>query len=180
MEEIMMTHFQKFDKFLNRAYQLCGQLAAFFIVLIVVLVLIRIGSRLIGVYVPGLSQLSGYCLALAGSLGLAYTFGEHGHIRVEMLIERLSIGTRFRFEIFVLTVATCFSGFVAFYVIKLAYVSYLFGEHSSKDDQILLVIPQIPFALGFTLFTICLFHNLIRALATKSLGYLEHKGMSGH
>lgn len=176
----MISFFRTLDTLLNRLYKLCGALAAFFIALIVILVIIRIGSRLSGIYVAGLSEYSGYCLALAGSLGLAYTFGEHGHIRVEMLIERLRKPTRFKFEIFVLSVATVMASFLAYYTIKLAYVSHLYDDISSKSDGMHLVVPQAPFALGFTLFAICLFHTLVRALATKKIGYLEHKGTAGH
>ena len=176
----MSPVFHTIDRLLTKMYRVCGLLAACFIVLIVILVMIRIGSRLSGVYIAGLSEYSGYCLALAGSLGLAYTFGEHGHIRVEMLIERLRRTVRFKFEIGVLLVATVFAAYVAYYMIKLAYVSYLYHDISSKSDEMLLAIPQAPFALGFTLFAICLFHTLVRALATRSLGYLEHKGSAGH
>lgn len=168
------------DGFLVKLYKFCGILAACFITLIVVLVVIRIGSRLTGIYVPGLSEGAGYCLAIAGSLGLAYTFGEHGHIRVEMLIERLRRKTRFRFEIFVLAVATTFASYIAMYTIKLAYVSYLYDERSSKSDELLLLIPQIPFALGFTVFAVCLFHTLILAIFTKELGYLDQPSSASH
>ena len=176
----MLGLFQFLDRALHRLYRLCGFLAAGFIALIVVLVMIRIGSRLGGFYIPGLSEYSGYCLALAGALGLAYTFGEHGHIRVEMLIEGLRQKSRFRLEILVLGVATAFSGYLAWYTAKLAYVSYLYDDISSKSDEIHLVIPQTPFAVGWSIFTLCLFHTLIRALATKELGYLQHKGTAGH
>jgi TRAP-type C4-dicarboxylate transport system permease small subunit len=168
------------DKGLTQLYRLCGLMAAGFIVAIVGVVIVRILSRLMGFYVAGLAEYAGYCLAIAGSLGLAYTFGEHGHIRVEMLIESLRTKTRYRMEVFVLCLATAFASFVAFYVGRLAYVSYLYEDHSSKSDEIFLVLPQAPFALGFALFAICLFHTLIRVLISGELGGLEHKSDGAH
>lgn len=168
------------DATLNKLYRLCGVLAACFIVAIVGVVLVRILSRLFGFYVGGLAEYAGYCLAIAGSLGLAYTFGEHGHIRVEMLIEMLRSKVRYRQEVFVLALATAFASYVAWFTVKLAYVSYLYDDHSSKSDEIFLVIPQAPFALGFTLFAICLFHTLVRVLLTGNLGKLEHKADGAH
>ncbi|WP_112323743.1 TRAP transporter small permease [Oceanibium sediminis] len=163
------------DAALNRLYRICGMLAACFIVAIVGVVMVRILSRLMGFYVPGLAEYAGYCLAIAGALGLAYTFGEHGHIRVEMLIEKLRGKTRFRSEVFVLAFAAAISSYVAWYTIRLAHVSWLYEDHSSKSDEILLVVPQAPFALGFTLFTICLVHTLVRVLLTGELAGLSRK-----
>ena len=168
------------DRFLTRLYRLCGYLAACFILVIVGAVIIRILSRLMGFYVAGLAEYAGYSLAIAGALGLAYTFGEHGHIRVEMLIEKLRNKARFRMEVFVLALAAAFSSYVAWFTIKLAYVSWLYDDHSSKSDEIFLVIPQAPFALGFTLFAICLIHSLIRVLLTRQLGGLAHKSDGAH
>ena len=79
-------------------YRACGALAGAFIVLIGILVLINIGSRIVGAFVPGMTEGAGYCMAAAGALGLAYTFGEHGHIRVTMLVQRLR-GRRTRFVV---------------------------------------------------------------------------------
>ena len=167
----------KIDQLLPRLYRLCGLLAALCIILIVLLVMVRIGSRITGHYIPGLSEYSGYCLALAGSLGLAYTFGEHGHIRVEMLIESLRRKTRFKFELVILSIASVMAGYVAFYMVKQAYISYLYEDFSTKSDEILLAIPQAPFALGFVMFTVCLVHTLIKAMATGQITYLQHEKM---
>jgi TRAP-type C4-dicarboxylate transport system permease small subunit len=168
------------DATLTRLYRLCGLLAAGFIVVIVVVGIVRILSRLMGFYVAGLAEYAGYSLAIAGALGMAYTFGECGHIRMEMLIEKLPRKARFRLEVFVLALAAAVSTYVAFYTIKLAYVSWLYDDHSSKSDEMLLTIPQAPFALGFTLFAICLIHTLVRILVNRNLDMLAHKSHGAH
>jgi TRAP-type C4-dicarboxylate transport system permease small subunit len=168
------------DRALTSLYRLCGMFAALFIVAIVGVVIVRILSRLFGFYVAGLAEYAGYSLAISGALGLAYTFGEHGHIRVEMLIEKLRDRSRFRLEVFVLALAAAFASYVAWFTIKLAYVSWLYDDHSSKSDEIFLAIPQAPFALGFTLFAVCLIHTLVRVLLTGELGGLAHKSDGAH
>lgn len=168
------------DRTLTRFYRLCGMLGACFIVVIVGVVILRILSRLMGFYVPGLAEYAGYSLAIAGSLGLAYTFGERSHIRVELLIETLERKARFRLEVFVLTMACGIASYAAWYTARLAYVSWLYEDHSSKSDAMLLVIPQAPFALGFVLFAVCLIHTLVRVLLTGRLGGLERKSDDAH
>lgn len=70
-------------------YRYCGYAAALCMILIAVLVSLSIGSRLASVYIPGLTEYSGYAMAAASFLALAYTFHEGAHIRVEILISRL-------------------------------------------------------------------------------------------
>ena len=74
------------DRFLDRLYGWCGYAAAALLVLLAALIVASIVSRLLGVFVPGLSEYSGYAMAAASFLAFAYTFRENGHIRVAMLL----------------------------------------------------------------------------------------------
>ncbi len=87
------------------------------------LVTLSIASRALGIYVPGLTDYSAYCLASAGTLGMAYTFGERGHIRVEMLVEQLHGRARFRLEVSALFLTTAMALYMAFYLARMTYVS---------------------------------------------------------
>ena len=175
-----MNFFVTLDNLLNRLYYYCGIAAAFFIALIAVLVIVSIGARLLGVFVPGMTESAGYCLAISGSLGLAYTFGQRGHIRVEMLIGRLRSKVRFWVEMFVLLSATGFSSYLAFYLLKMVVVSHDFGDRSDGSDEMLIWIPQAPMALGFTLFAICLFHAFVKAMVTRNIDHLQSASDAAH
>ncbi len=152
---------------LNRLYLLCGYLAAGFIVLILVLVGVNIFDRLTGSYTAGTNELAGYFLAAAGALGMAYTFGENGHIKVTLLVERLEGNIKGRVETLGLLVAAGFSCFLSYYLVKMVFDSWRFGEISSGTDELPLWIPQMPMVAGFVVFSISLVHAIVRGATAK-------------
>lgn len=162
-----MNLLQGVDQGLHRLYRWCGYVAALFIVAIAGLVIVNILSRLFGAFVPGMTEGAGYCMAAAGSLGLAYTFGEHGHIRVEMLLQRLTAKARYGFELWALAVGTLLTGYLGWYLARMVWVSRDFGDRSDGSDALLIWIPQAPTAAGFIIFAISLVHALVAALARR-------------
>ena len=64
-------------------------------------------------------------------------------------------------EIWGLSVASFFSGFMAFYFIKMTIISIKFKERSEGADEIYIWIPQTTVAMGSTIFFICILHNFI-------------------
>ena len=157
----------KIDGALHMLYRWCGYLAGGFIVLIGILVLINIVSRLMNAFIPGMTEGAGYCMAAAGALGLAYTFGEHGHIRVTMLIGQLRGGARYGIELAALLTAAALSSYLAWYVVRMVFVSYDFGDRSDGSDELLIWIPQVPMALGFVVFAISLVHAVFAGWARE-------------
>ena len=157
---------ESLNKNLNKIYKLFGYIAAIFLILVAVFILIGILSRIFGFYIRGLAEYSGYCMAAASFFALAYTFVEGGHIRITLFLEKLS-GFKKRFiEIWCLSVASFFSGYLAFYFIKMLIISYQFQERSEGADEILIWIPQTSVAIGSIIFFISVIHQLI--LITKN------------
>ena len=78
------------DKNLNKLYKFSGYLAALFLILIAVFILIGISSRIFGFYIRGLAEYSGYSMAAASFFALAYTFHDKAHIRITLFLEKLS------------------------------------------------------------------------------------------
>ena len=78
------------DKNLKKIYKFSGYIAAAFLILVAVFILIGISSRIFGFYIRGLAEYSGYCMASASFFALAYTFVEGGHIRITLFLEKLS------------------------------------------------------------------------------------------
>ena len=152
------------DKTLNKIYKFSGYVAALFLILVAVFILIGISSRIFGFYIRGLAEYSGYSMASASFFALAYTFVEGGHIRITLFLEKLS-GTKKKFiEIWCLSLASFFSGFLSFYFIKMLIISYKFQERSEGADEILIWIPQTSVAIGSTIFFISVFHQLILSI----------------
>ena len=157
----------KIDKFLNSFYRYSGYIASFFLILILVFIVTGIASRIFGFYIRGLTEYSGYSLATASFLALAYTFNENGHIRITLFLERAK-GKLLRFlTIWCLAISTFFSGFLAFYFIKMWIVSIQLAERSQGADEILLWIPQTGVALGSIIFFVCITHNFLKLFITK-------------
>ena len=159
--------FQFLDKNLNKIYRLSGYIAATFLIFVAVFILIGISSRIFGFYIRGLAEYSGYCMASASFFALAYTFVEGGHIRITLFLEKLSGLRKKIVEIWCLGVASFFSGYLAFYFIKMLIISYKFQERSEGADEILIWIPQSSVAIGSLIFFISVFHTLILTIKKR-------------
>tara|TARA_Y100001935_G_scaffold180934_1_gene149823 strand:+ start:107 stop:589 length:483 start_codon:yes stop_codon:yes gene_type:complete len=147
------------DKNLNKIYKISGYIAAIFLIFVAIFIIIGILSRIFGFYIRGLAEYSGYCMASASFFALAYTFVEGGHIRITLFLEKLSGLKKKVLEIWCLSIASFFSGFLAFYFIKMLIISYKFQERSEGADEILIWIPQTSVAIGSLIFFICVFHQ---------------------
>ena len=155
------------DKNLKKIYKFSGYIAAAFLILIAVFILIGISSRIFGFYIRGLAEYSGYCMASASFFALAYTFVEGGHIRITLFLEKLSASNKWITEIWCLSISSFFSGYLAFYFIKMLIISYKFQERSEGADEILIWIPQTSVALGSTIFFISVLHQFILIMKKK-------------
>ena len=160
--------FCKMDNYLKILYRLSGYTAAFFLVLVAGFILTGIASRIFGFYIRGLAEYSGYSMAASSFLALAYTFGEKGHIRITLFLEKSKKNFRRILELWCLFVATFFSGFLSYYFIKMLIISIKFGERSEGADEILIWIPQLSLAIGSTIFFICIIHNFILLIFKKN------------
>ena len=159
----------KIDNYLRNLYRFSGYTAAFFLILVATFILTGIASRIFGFYIRGLAEYSGYSMAASSFLALAYTFGEKGHIRITLFLEKAKKNIRRILELWCLFVATLFSGFLAFYFTKMTIVSLEFEERSEGADEILIWIPQSAVALGSIIFSICIFHHLIFSILGKKI-----------
>ena len=159
--------FKTLDKNLNKLYLLSGYIAAIFLIFVAIFILIGISSRIFGFYIRGLAEYSGYCMAAASFFALAYTFVEGGHIRITLFLEKLSGLKKKIIEIWCLSIGSFFSGYLAFYFIKMLIISYKFQERSEGADEILIWIPQTSVAIGSIIFSLSVFHHLILVIKRK-------------
>ena len=158
----------KIDNFLKNIYRFSGYIAALFLILVATFILIGIASRIFGFYIRGLAEYSGYCMAASSFFALAYTFVEGGHIRITLFLEKVSGVKKKLLEIWCLIIASFYSGYVAFYFIKMLKISYEFQERSEGADEILIWIPQTSVAIGSLIFFVCVFHQFILKIFNKS------------
>ena len=161
--------FNKIDNYLKSLYQLSGYVAAMFLILVAIFILTGVASRLFGFYIRGLAEYSGYCMAASSFLALAYTFGENGHIRITLFLEKANKNIKRVLELWCFCIAAFFSGFLAFYFIKMTIVSIKFKERSEGADEIFIWIPQSSLAIGSTIFFICVLHHLVFSIINKKI-----------
>ena len=129
----------KINNFLKKIYNISGYIAAIFLVFVAIFILTGIISRIFNFYIRGLAEYSGYSMAASSFFALAYTFYDKAHIRITLFIEKLDESKKRFSEIWCLSIASFFSGFLAFYFIKMTIISIKFGERSEGADEILII-----------------------------------------
>jgi len=108
----------KIDHYLKILYRLSGYIAAIFLILVATFILTGIASRIFGFYIRGLAEYSGYCMAASSFLALAYTFGEKGHIRITLFLEKANKEVRRFLDLWCLSIASFFQVFYLIILLK--------------------------------------------------------------
>ena len=157
------------NNFLKSTYKISGYIAAVFLILVAVFILTGISSRIFGFYIRGLAEYSGYSMASSSFFALAYTFHDKAHIRITLFLEKFKNKKRKLAELWCLSVASFFSGFMAYYFIKMVIISIKFEERSEGADEIFIWIPQTSLAIGSFVFFICIFHHLVFSILNKKI-----------
>ncbi len=94
-------------------------------------------------------------------------FVEGEHIRITLFLEKITGSKKKFLEIWCLSIAGIFSGYLAYYFLKMLIISYKFQERSEGADEILIWIPQISVSLGSAIFFTCVVHQLILKIFSK-------------
>ncbi len=124
-------------------------------------VLLGVVAREVHWDVPGLDAYAGYAIAAALFLALPGTLKHGDHIRVTLLLDRVPARLRGALEWWGLVVATGLATFVAWYAVRLVWVSYASHDVSPAADASPLWIPQISMALGCIGFALSFAHALV-------------------
>ena len=133
---------------LDLLYDTAAWLAALAMVGVLVMVLASVLCRLLHFNLPGTDAYAGYCMAAAGFLALAHTLKKNEHIRVSLIIGRLTGGARHALEIWALTAAVFVAGLFAWFSVRLAWLSHVYNDFSTANDATPLWIPQLAMAFG--------------------------------
>lgn len=157
-------------RFLDFLYDAAAWAAALCMIGVLAMVLTSILGRQFHFHLPGTDAYAGYSMAAASFLALAHTLKKGEHIRVTLLIGRLSGGTRRVLEMWSLSVAVLLSGLFAFYACRLVWQSHAFNDMSTSNDATPLWIPQLAMAVG----TVLLFVALVDEWVLELRGRRAH------
>jgi TRAP-type C4-dicarboxylate transport system permease small subunit len=148
----------------NRIYTVCGALAGLCMIALLLLVMANILGRLLGFYLRGADAYAGYCMAGASFFALAYALGHGDHIRVTLVLQKLTGMPRRVLEIWSLAVASLLTGLFAYYAFKMVWWSWSFNDVSQSNDATPLWIPELSMAIGVGVLFIAFVEALIRVL----------------
>ena len=133
---------------LDALYDGCAWLAAVFMIGVLVMVLLSVLGRQFNFHVPGTDAYAGYSMAAAGFLALAHTLKRNEHIRVTLVLGKLTGGARRGMELWSLSAAVLLSGLFAWFSLRLVMQSHEFNDISTGNDATPLWMPQLAMALG--------------------------------
>lgn len=172
---------------LNRLYTVSGWIAAAFIAMICLLVVLQVVLNLIdrvstvltgtavGLTIPSYADFTGFFLASASFLALAYTLREGGHIRVTLVISHLPAGIRKILEIWCVGVAAIITVYFTWYTARLTWESYSYNDLSAGMIAVPIWIPQCGMLFGLLVLSIALIDELITVISGGVPSY-EDKG----
>mgnify|MGYP001080851919 CR=1 FL=1 len=155
---------------LEKLYDLCGYIAAIFLVGIAASIVAQIVYRMRGITFDA-TEAAGLCLAASTFFGLAHTFRRGAHVRINLLVDRLPERFRQPLEIFNCLVGTVVVTFLAWNVIALAIQSHQFNDASPGLMAIPFWIPQAGVALGITVLAIAFIDELVWLIAGGKARY---------
>ena len=155
-------------KWLDRLFEATGHLAGLFMIATLLAVLSSIFGRFIpALELPGADAYAGYCMASSAFLALATTLRRGEHIRVTLILNRLSpVGYR-ALDIFCHLFALAVSLILAWYSINLVRQSLAFNDISTGLDATPLWIPQIGMAAGAVILAIAFLDELVLEISGK-------------
>ncbi|WP_027858691.1 TRAP transporter small permease [Marinobacterium jannaschii] len=145
------------------------------LVAMTLLILSQIAARAFGVIIPSSEDFAGWLLSATIFFGLAYTFNEGGHIRVTILLSRLSGVTLRVVEFLNLSAGLLISGYMAYWVSYTAYESYIYHDVTDTYLAVPLWLVQLPMALGSLFFSLAVVDNFLAALKNQTPGYASHE-----
>lgn len=160
-------------------YKLTGAMAVLCLAMIGIVILADVALRQFGGQVKSSDDFAGFALVGTALLGLAPTYRRGEHIRVGIILERLTGNSRRMLEIAALAVACVIVGWATWWIWSFVYDSYRFGEISSGLVSIHLWVPQSIMLWGLGVLLLALVEDLIRVLLGKPASYMTVQHAEG-
>lgn len=111
--------------------------------------------------IPGLDAYAGYAIVCSLFLALPATLASGDHIRVTLVLDRLPASLRGAMEWFCLAFGLAVAVVMAWFSVRLAWLSYITHDVSPAADVTPLWIPQLGLVLGSIGFALAFAHALV-------------------
>ncbi|MFY3384801.1 TRAP transporter small permease [Paracidovorax sp. MALMAid1276] len=150
------------DKLVRNLYRCLIGLSCLSMVSAFLIVVLSILSRQVTfISLQGLDAYAGYAIAATLFFALPTTLLHGDHIRVTLVLDRLSARARAMMEWGGLLAAMVLSAYTAWYAIRLVWLSYITHDVSAAADASPLWIPQLSMAVGCVVFAIAFGHAIV-------------------
>ncbi|EFH12914.1 TRAP transporter small permease [Pseudoroseomonas cervicalis] len=163
---------------LDVLYLLGGIGGALSLALIALVIAAQVGGRFLGHAVAGADDLTAFAVAASALLPLAYAFRHGAHIRVDLVLGRLSGAPRRVMEALALLLAALITAAFAWSLLDLAADSLEFDDVAQGSVAWKLWPPQALCGLGAALFALALLDDLVVHLAGGTPSYRRHEEKS--
>lgn len=148
----------------HKLYLVCGYAAGAFLAAIAVATLSQIVARQMGRAVE-MTELYGFCMAASTFLGLAYTFVNGGHVRVEIVAQLTGGKIKRGVELWCCATGIVITAFAAFQMAKFTLETWRINELSPGLLAIPMWIPQSGVAFGLAVMCIGIIEQTTLVLA---------------
>jgi TRAP-type C4-dicarboxylate transport system permease small subunit len=145
---------------LDLLYLLGGIAGAIALAAIGLIIALQVAGRQLGLTVGGADDLAAFAVAGSALLPLAHAFRHGAHIRVDLVVGRLSGTPRFVMEAVALAVTAALCAFLAYAMADLAWDSWELEDVAQGTVPWLLWYPQAACAAGCVLFAVALLDDL--------------------
>ncbi len=153
-------------------YKLTSFLAVAALVGIAGIILLDVTLRQFGGQVKSSDDFAGFCLAATGFLGLAATYRRGEHIRVGILVDRMTGKRRKAVEFLALGFAIVAVGWATWWIGRLVYDSWRFHEVTMGLVPILVWIPQSALLFGMAVLLLAMVEDFVRLIRGRTPSYL--------
>jgi TRAP-type transport system small permease protein len=144
---------------------LSGPVQGWILFLMMILVLVDVTTRYVLQNPLSVAEeYAAYMLVAITCIGLAFTWKEGSHVRVEILIKRLSPRVRQWLRVITLLIAFGFTVFMVIAGYQLVSFSFMFGTRSGSWIRTPVAWPQITIILGSVLLFFQLIIEIKRAI----------------
>ncbi|KQP03739.1 TRAP transporter small permease subunit [Pseudorhodoferax sp. Leaf265] len=133
-----------------------------------------VARRLLGFSSEATAELTGYLMAVGMSWGLAGTLFERGHVRIDVLVQKLPLKVRVWLHLASLAALLVATAFFVYGAFSLAKDSYDFGSTDLSALHTPLVLPQGLWAAGLALLLLA-----VLAMAARAVGQLARGDADG-
>ncbi len=170
---------------LNLLYKASGWFGACCIAAICLLVICQVMLNLIdristlltgtaiGLTIPSYADFTGFLLAAASFMALAYSLREGAHIRVSLIIGHLPEKLHRPVEMWCILFGLSISLYFAWYTAKLTHESFTYNDLSPGMIAVPIWIPQTALLLGLIVLSIALMDELVTVLRGNVPSYVE-------